>query len=374
VKSTLLTTIAVGLPLIAMMAFWHHISTAPPPVPAPVVKPVAAPQGIALREFPAAGEHPASRPAPSDPALADTFEEWLNHLQESVQGDPTQQAAAADLLKLRKAADTVQAIDRLLVRNPNDPLLMTGKAMALTAAGRHDDALPLLENLARRQPTGVLAQFNYAVALMRASEQSAAVAAFRRVLALQPGHPRATFNLAGLLQSMNQPAAALTLWRQLTETAGSAATHSAAATVPESPMTASRLSAAVLADAWSHRGELALELKQPAEAEKCFAQAAQIEPRNAAAWCNVGIARAEQSRRTDSLKALTIALEIDPALVPAINQTAYLQAANYRDTGDPAYGRIVVDCCRQSLRLNPAQPNIMALERAAREFDPTVSK
>ncbi len=298
----------------------------------------------------------AARVAASDSGLLDTLDEYLAGWESAARRDPQIALTAAALqLKQGNHAAALQGFDRLLAQSPDDPMVITGKAMALGGLGQHDDALVLLENVARRDPKDAAALYNLAVAQMRAGERAAAVATWRKVLELQPRHTRARFNLGILLQAMGQTKEAVEIWRELTDNAQQRAA----------------LSATMLADAWSHRGETNLRLRQAVEAEKCFQAVAELEPRNPLAWCNVGIARAEQVRRDDAMTALNIALNLDPNLVPALNQVAYLQAAIYRDLGHISCGRAVVDCCRRSLRIKPDQPNIRALLHAARAFDPT---
>jgi tetratricopeptide (TPR) repeat protein len=376
VKSSLLTVIAIGLPLAAMMALWRYLGTAAPPAPPPP-RPVVS------------GAQPAATGGPRDPSML----KWIRTEPEKPIGRPAGDAAAAEatapdrrqweasmgsnreqrldearvLLARGRHQQAAQAFDRLLVSRPDDPILLSGKAAALTGLGRHDDALILFENAARLAPDDVSGTYNLAVALMRADQRERAIPLFEQVLARDPHHVKALFNLAVVTQALGRKPRALQLWRQLTD--GDPATRAADAPGwSESP--AAALTPAMLSDAWYHRGELAIETGEPAEAERCFLNVIEREPRNASAWCNVGIARAGLRRREDALTALNIALQIDSSLVAAWNQTAFVQAANYRDTGDPRHGKAVLECCRRSLRLKPDQPNILALQRAAFSFDP----
>jgi tetratricopeptide (TPR) repeat protein len=353
----------VVLPLLIMMGVWHYLNAAPP---------ASSPRGRATASAPAASPRPTRATAlknlatPSDPkavpstapepTLLDTLDDYLARWQDKARQDPQfQRDAAALLLRKGDYAGAIQAFDRLLVGSPDDEMLLTGKAMALGGLGRHEDAVVLLENVVRRDAANTTARYNYAVALMRAGERDAALRTLQQVLQTQPTHSKALFNQAVLLQAMGRWDEAMKAWLQVTQA------------TPPLP----GLSTAMLADAWSHRGEIGLQLKKPEEAEKAFLQVVDREPRSAQAWCNVGIARAEQVRRSDALTALNIALKLDPDFVPALNQAAYIQAAYYRDTGDPAYGRTVVEYCRRSLSLKPNQPNVATLLKAVRTFDPT---
>jgi len=411
VKSTWLIVIGAGVPLIALLMFQRWMAS---PTSAPVPSPTDVQSSISTTATPSpkkavglgqnspaqnlSSQNPSAQdslaqnsraisrsassrsrvPAESDSSLLNpsSLNTWQDDWEKAAQSNPEVRSAAADaLLRAGQYEKAVAAFDRLLVRDADNAMLMTGKAMALSAMGRHEDALPLLENLAKRNNKDIEAQFNYGVVLMRTNDYPAALAALNRVVKLEPTHVRARFNKAVLLQAMDKNEAALELWRQLTDEDAQTRLVSSdkkltGGTQSSDDQQAKRdklLSPEMWADAWSHRGELALQFKQPAEAEQCFLKITQAQPSNAVAWCNVGIARADQSRRSDALAALSIALQADPNLVPALNQKAYLQAANYRENRDPTFGKIVVDCCRRSLNIHPNQPNITELDRAVRQ-------
>jgi len=394
VKSTWLIVVAAGVPLMVLLTLrWWFDSSTPIPVSSPahvqsstavtttpgskkVVGPSQKPSdhNSSSQNSSAQNSRAISRPtssrvrAESEPSSSRSLNAWQdvweNDWEKAAQSNPDYRNVAADaLLRAGQYEKAIAAFDRLLVRDADNAMLMTGKAMALSAMGRHEDALPLLENLAKKNGKDVEAQFNYGVVLMRTNDYSAALAALNRVVELEPAHVRARFNKAVLLQAMDQNEEALALWRQLTDEDAQALPLSS----DTQTSSVKKLSSEMWADAWSHRGELALQLKQPIEAEQSFLKIAQAHPNNAVAWCNVGIARADQSRRSDALAALNTALQADPNLVSALNQTAYLQAANYRETRDPAFGKAAMDCCHRSLSVQPNQPNITALDRAVRQ-------
>ncbi len=379
VKSNLLTIVGIGLPVVLMMVLWQYLASAPAPskpdLPRPVARPsaprVADSDAASLRVFQAPSQVPATPTGDATTSLTDAAESWLDGVEKAARRNPdVQQAAAALLLHQERFAQAAEAFDRLLVRAADDPVLLTGKAMALSGLDRHDDALPLLETAARADSANPAAHFNLAVVLMRAGQREQAKQALTRVLALDPAHAKAIFNLAILQQAAGEWADALLLWRRLTD--GDPSSRPAEEQNPQVKKTAvlaASLTPRMLSDAWSHRGEAAVELKQPAEAEICFMNVARLEPRSAIGWCNVGIARAAQVRRADALTALQIALQLDPKLVPALNQAAYIHAALFRDLGDVEHGRKVAEYCRESLRIKPDQSNMAELLRAARYFD-----
>lgn len=365
-RGTVLAIVGIGLPLGVMIAVWSWLNAAAPPPEGQRRQPPLASaeppsqrrdeqQARDIESLAASHELPVAGADAQGAALFDAVASLAGRLEDAARRSPEHARTAAGLL-LRQGRYEAAAVafDRLLVRSPDDFVLLSGKGLALSYMGRFDDGLVLLEAVLRNHPDDPLAHFNHGVALMRAGEHDAAKAALQRVLELQPHNAKALFNLAVLAQAMGEQSEALGRWRKLTE----------------SKPQMEQLPAAMRLDAWSHRGELALRAREAVEAEACFMQIAEAEPRNAKAWCNVGIARAEQVRRGDAATALQIALHLQPNLVPALNQLAYIEAANFRDTGDVTYKRHVVELCRRSLQADPAQRNVDALQRAVRSFEP----
>lgn len=359
----MLTLIGIALPVVLMLALWRYLGAVPEPATSASVR-AATTRGAnapppakqpTMHDFPAQPLTPVIRGLGGALQWSELAAEQLTGSDGNVDRESeAPRAAAARLLAEGRFEAAAAAYDRLLVRKPDDPALLTGKAMSLAGVGRAEDALPLIENAARLDGANPATQFNRAVILMRVGDREAAVEALNRVLQKQPAHLKARFNLGLLHQAAGRWAEAIEIWRQLTE--------------PEPAADRSR-DVRMLVDSWSHRGEAALELRQPEEAERSFLEVVRIQPRDASGWCNVGIARAEQVRRADAMTALQIALQLDPKLIPALNQMAYLQAALYRDTGEVEYGRNVVEYCRRSLAINPDQQNVALLLNAAREFD-----
>jgi tetratricopeptide (TPR) repeat protein len=398
---------AVGM-LLAILFFWHYaprtgthrtVSTAEQPVTrAAASRPVdflAAQQTVS----------PATRPAID---VLEGVDAWLEQWREqhaasatAPASDATRSAepgkadldAAADLLLAGRYDRALAAFDRLLVRQPNDVQLMMGEAAALVGLARAEDALPLLESVLRLQPANIPARFNYGVALIRAGQPEAAAAQFATVLERSPGHVEAKFNLAILHQAAGRYHPAIALWRELTDAAPtqpatSKQTKPSPSKRPSQPTNSRRpvqqtastratwqstsipaapshgLSATKRLEALCHRGEIALELHLSDEAERCFRQVLEIEPADARAWCNIGIARADAGRRDDAIEALTQALQLDAGLVPAINQLALVRASVYRDGGDEAARAEAIQLCDRSLALLRHQPNVRSLRDA----------
>jgi tetratricopeptide (TPR) repeat protein len=342
-KGWLLALMGVGIPLLVMMAAWRvWVAPDEPPKPKPI-------STIPSRTAPQP-ETKASAAVPDDlERWDDWLEAWSHRLEQLAdKSDPGPTAAASTLLRTGQYKRAVDAFDRLLVRAPDDAVLLIGKAMALSGAERHEDALPLLERVIELEPGNVAARFNRAVCLMRLGQRREATAALEAIVREQPAYWTAKFNLAVLYQADGKLNEAIALWRQLTD----------AETTTQPTVRAG------LPDAWFHRGEAALVLHRNDEAEQCFTKVLALNPKEDRAWCNIGIARSALGRRDDAVVALNEALKIDPKQVAAINQMAMIHAANYRDTSRPEDRQKVLDLCGQSLAIDHNQPNIRELRDA----------
>lgn len=357
-----------------MMGLWQYLAKVPASndaasPPRPVADAPRAPSKrtdpSSLRLFQTPGQSPIAR-GPIESGWTQSLEgRWTQLEQLARKHSDAQRTAAALLMQQGRFEEATTAFDRLLLRDADNPVLLTGKGLALAGLNRHEDAQVLLDSALRLDPNNPAARFNAAVGLMRCGEREQAARAFEQLLAVHPGHAKAMFNLAILHQAAGRDSQALEVWRELT--AGFVDPAVDPSSVPARASGAS-ISPRMRADAWSHRGGLALQHKDAVEAEMCFLKVVELDPQDAEGWCNVGIARAEQVRRSDAITALQIALQLDPDLVPALNQAAYIHAANYRDVGRVEDGRAVSEYCQRSLRVNRDQPNIRELLQAAAHF------
>lgn len=340
--------IGLAAPLLMMLA-WGWWSRGGYPADSPSLGPSSRMEPKSHARDPRLPEAEArATPAARSPSLLDSLDDWSDRLRarrDPSESDPYRQARL--LLSSRKYDQAVRAFDRLLVLEPDNREAMHGKAMALSGAGRFEDALPLFERSIERWPNETGIRFDWAVALMRAGRLDQSYAEFEALVRNNPNNDRMAYNLAVLDQARGRYAEAATAWRKWI------------ATWPRSDR---------LTEAWFHLGECALALSDFNEAETCFQKVIQAEPRDAAAWCNLGIARAGQIRRADALSALEEALRINPVLVEALNQTAFIHAAVFRDTETLDSARRVVEHCDRSLAINAAQPNIRALRDATKDL------
>lgn len=376
-KGPFLAILAVGIPLLLMLWLTRQTPVgpdqratdansmrSPPAQPGSRFEPggkASAPAGPGSDQ-----EMQLSEPVPSAyrPALAvltDAIDDWRAAARASSQPVGGHQddefserwRVAVDHLARRDFERAHRAFDRLLLGAADNPDIMSGKAAALLGLGRHEDALPLLERVIERRPEDATTRFNYAVALAALGRPDAAVEALRDLLTRYPHHSRARFNLALLLQASGRLREALTEWRTLTDKSVGRVGVDAPAHAAHAP--------AALAAAWFHRGEVALALGIYDEASRSFQEVLHTHPEDARALCNLGIAQAAAGHGEEALDSLAKALDVSPDLVPAINQTAYIQAARLRDEPAASLRREVIELCQRSLAIRAVQPNISAL-------------
>ncbi len=380
-RTVALSILGIGAPLVLMTVGWVWWTSPPEGAPTPASAGEYAALTASRAEPTPTNDAPASRgmghPTPTDRRerpgrvspppvaviplkLADAADGWLERWREEIRDHPGVKADVAMVQLAHGRYDAaLRAFDRLLLSAPDDPRVLEGKALALVGLGRADDAIPLFEHAIERRPDDASTRLHFALALTGAGRRGEAVRAYEELLDRDPHHPRALFNLAVLHQVEGRAFDALETWTRLTEPADAAPASS-----PEGHSPDRAVNEEMLAAAWFHRGELAIELSRLDEAELCFGRVVELHPNDAAGWCNLGIARDRLGRREPAITALTEALRQDPELIPALNQLAYVHAGLYRDIGDPRDRDAVKHWCDRSLALYADQPNLRALRDA----------
>ncbi len=353
-KGLLLAILVLGTPMVLLLVVFRSRDETPPQWSAPetTLLPGTPRSPANARKRVDLPDPPAVQPLTSQPSIADLLEaaeDWFTR------ETPGEESTAGDDLAARDYPRALRAFDRLLVRRPDDPALLLGKGMALAGLGRHEDALPLFQSAAERRPGDASALFNLGVTLARLGETDAAMATFENLLELHPRHLRGRFNLATLLQARGDNRGALRHWCHLTDSPPPASQTTA---------DAGALLHAHLAAAWSHRGECALRLNLLNQAQASFRKVIELEPADARAWTNLGIAQAASADRASAVQSLEKALQLNPRLVPAMNQLAFVKASLYRDVGDGQLKARVLELCQRSLAIAPVQDNIRHLRFA----------
>ena len=342
-KAFLLILLAVGIPL-GLLLFLSRDGEDPP---AAVEITPRVPASVPATELPpttSLAPAPPPRSTVELPTIGELAEQLRQAMAPPAPGDPAA-AAAQDLAEGRYAA-AERGFDRVLAAKPNDVGAMMGKAVALAGLGRGSDAVPLLEWVGERS-IDADEQFRCAIALISLREGAAAQRILSRMVTADPKNRRARFHLALLEQASGNRSAALEHYRLLTD--------------PKAGPENKQFTPVMADDAWWHRGELALDAGKPQEAEGCYRTLTERHPDSPLAWCNLGIALARQVERDKALAALEKALQLDANLLPALNQTAYIHAARFRNAADPEDGRAALECCRRSLAVRSDQPNIRSL-------------
>jgi tetratricopeptide (TPR) repeat protein len=257
--------------------------------------------------------------------------------------DPRAQMAAGDrALALGQTTLAVECFYRAVALAPEDPDGLKGLTIALTAAGRYAEALPLYEMLLGMQPSDEAARFNYAVALSRERRLASACEQYRNILGHRPQHLRARYNLAALLQAQGKLSEALAEWSAVLEQAGELAAPDAAA--------------AYLA----YADCLGAADKAPQAMEACAA-AARLRPDDPLAWLRLSEAATAAGSMGRAIVAARKAADLQPMDTQTWNRLAEQWLALHRATNDRSHLGQAVACWQISLRLRSNQPEVARL-------------
>ena len=107
--------------------------------------------------------------------------------------------------------DSIALLEHAVACTSNNYLCENNLGLALTEAGRADEAVPHLERAIRIAPQSSVAEYNLGNALARLHEMEKAVVHYRRAVRLQPNHAMAHGNLAIALYALDDYAGA---WRE----------------------------------------------------------------------------------------------------------------------------------------------------------------
>lgn len=128
------------------------------------------------------------RHAANDPSGA------LVLLDELLRIQPDHAPALLLLAELQLGANPVAAANaahRVVQSHPGDSPAQEMLARALSATGRHDEALHFFRNIAAARPANAFARANLSIALVRAGDPHAAIAAAEQATELDPSAPEA---------------------------------------------------------------------------------------------------------------------------------------------------------------------------------------
>ncbi len=170
----------------------------------------------------------------------------------------------------------------------DNQLAHTNLGEALTAAGRHEEALAHYREAVRLEPDSARLQTNLGIGLAARGERAAAHARYEHALRLDPGHAPAHFNLGVLLAAEGRVDDAMTQYRD------------AIRLRPD------------YAKAHSNLGLLLLQRGQPAEAVEHFATALRAAPRLMEARGNLALALEALGRPEEAVAQYREALRWSP--------------------------------------------------------------
>lgn len=162
--------------------------------------------------------------------------------------------------------------DRCLERQRDFPPALVGKAAALVAGQRFDEARMAYAELIRAAPNDAVARYNFGVLFYRCGQFGEAAAQFREAVRLDPAHARAYYNLATLAQRAGAISEARYAWEAFTRLD------------PNVP------------SAWFNLGVIRMDFDEAAAAAYCFSEVVRLRRDDAEAWLNLAIAQGAAGR------------------------------------------------------------------------------
>jgi tetratricopeptide (TPR) repeat protein len=234
-------------------------------------------------------------------------------------------------------------LDTLKHDPDNEPALRDGVAAAAELE-QWRVAEILLQRLSTVCPDDVAVRFEYAGLLMRSRRFVAASEVLESVVADRPDDARAWYNLATAHQAVGRLSAARRAWTRVIELAAET-------------------------DAYARRAEVLLDQHEWAAAIRDLEMVLAAEPDATDAALNLALANERMGNVTEARALLLSIVERHPRYLPALNRLAGLamQDCETLPTGKAGACEDVAEWCRQSLAIDPNQPDVQALLAAARE-------
>jgi tetratricopeptide (TPR) repeat protein len=136
---------------------------------------------------------------------------WLQDLQA---GDPIY--PVADMLNRGQRAEGVILLRLLLSDQPDNPFILYNLGMALSDAGKLDEAIDYLDRLRDVDPTHVNGRVALGVALLRHGDDERGIEALEQAVALEPANPWAQRNLGAALTESGRVSSGIEHLREAT--------------------------------------------------------------------------------------------------------------------------------------------------------------
>jgi predicted O-linked N-acetylglucosamine transferase (SPINDLY family) len=235
-------------------------------------------------------------------------------------------------------------LKKAVALRPDIPDAHSNLGLALSASGRHKDAVASLVRAVRLAPGDAHLHHDRGVVCHAAGDTTAALAAFRQALALQPGLVESRFNLGNLLRLDGQPAAAEAAWREVLLAAPG---HlPSAQNLGSLLVTQGRAAEALqcfesilpghdsVAALHNGRGNALHDLGRLDEALDAFARAAAVDPDSAEIRYNLANQQLQLGRVDAAIDAFRQVLRLDPGHAQAAQNLLY--SLNYSDSAPAA--------------------------------------
>ena len=243
-------------------------------------------------------------------------------------------AAGNRALARKDAATAAKCFYRALDIEPAHPDALRGLATALAAAGRYRQVIPVYQMIHGIWPKDRTALFNLAVALSKVHRFTEASQVYRQLLAQDADDVRSRYNLAVLHQAQGKLDQARRTWREVLARAG----H--------------------LPSAHTALGEVLMDLGDQQGAMLAYAEAAKLRPKSVTGWLNLATAAEAAGSYGRAIVATKRAAKLSPNDAAIWARVGELYLALHRATGKDRFLTEAVAAWRQSLKVDPAQPQL----------------
>jgi tetratricopeptide (TPR) repeat protein len=249
----------------------------------------SAPQPLSLAPAPDPHVVPQMTPRSSIfdklPALAESLDEKSVDLRACLNGAALiRNSQAMRDLRADRPVAALHGFDQILAESPDNTAALSGRAAALVALKRHDEAVQTYKRLISRSPDDAEARYNLGVLYCRKARYGDAATQFHEVVMLNPEHARAWFNLASLAQRDGKLAEAHQAWKRFTTLD------------PDNPT------------GWYQLGTVEMDLDAYQSAVFCFTYAVALTPEDVGPYINLALAYAALG---DAEQAFSTAADAD---------------------------------------------------------------
>lgn len=282
------------------------------------------------------------------------LEKAATQTSEETDSDPARHLAAGDRALARAEYDTaVRCMYRAVDLDPTRVDSLRCLAVALVAAERFDEAVPVYESILGAAPTDRTARFNLALALARVWNFRRSEIEYRKLLADDERFVQGWYNLATLYQAQGRLDEARRTWQEVIRLA------------PHLP------------SAHACLAEVLLDLGESAEAMRAYAEAAKLRPNQVTAWMNLASAAREAGSYGRAVVALQRATQLAPNDADAWARLGEVLIELHRATDRRQFLLDAISAWRESVKLEPAQEELrekLRLYEAATASRPTTHR